>query len=472
MLTFPNELQADGYAAPTVEADGSVAEVSAADRMPPKRKVLVVAYIFPPVGGAGVQRVLKFVKYLRKHGWEPTVLTVANPSVPVIDESLAGDVPSEVRVVRAKSWEPSYAVKAAVTPKHAGEQSIWRRVKQLGMRAIRSCASIVLQPDSQMLWYPAAVAAGKRLLRKEQFDAILVTAPPYSSLLVGRALARASKVPLVVDYRDEWTISNDQLENKQLGPFARFLQRGMENRVLRTASGVVATTEASAESLRGRCREANASAPVYCIYNGFDADDFRDIEPAARDSRLFRVVYMGTLWNLTSLAPFKEAVATLSKTKPDLARRLEVVIVGRRVGKQVALVEELQRLSCRTIVQDYLEHSTVLGYLASADATLLLLSDAPGAERVVPAKLFEYAASGCETLAIVPQGETWKLLDKVSGSTRFEPRDVGGVARWLESRLSLADSLNTRRAAPPPGFDRDTQTAQLAEILLNVTSKR
>jgi glycosyltransferase involved in cell wall biosynthesis len=449
-----------------------VAEFNTADRAPRRRKVLVIAYIFPPVGGAGVQRVVKFVKHLRKHGWDPTILTVANPSVPVIDESLTGDVPPEVQVVRAKSLEPSYAVKAAVTLERVGKQSIWRCVKRLGARAVRSCASMVLQPDLQILWYPAAVAAGKKLLCAERFDAIFVTAPPYSSLLVGRALARASNLPLVADYRDEWAISNDQLENKQLGIFSRSLQRRMENRVLRTASGVVATTEASAESLRGRCREANAKAAVHCIYNGFDRDDFRHIIPAERDSRLFRIVYMGTLWNLTSVAPFKEGVKTFSETRPDLARRLEVVFVGRRVGKQVALVEGLQQLPCRTVVQDYLEHSKVLGYLASADAALLLLSNASGAERVVPAKLFEYAASGCETLAIVPQGEAWKLLDQVPGSSRFEPHDVQGIARWLESRLSLPTPSNTRRATPPPSFDRDSQTAQLAEILSNVTFRR
>lgn len=440
------------------------------------RRVLVVSYTFPPTGGAGVQRVCKFTKYLGQFGWQPTVLTVANPSVPVLDRSLEADLPDDVAVVRARSWEPGYKFKRQAAGSQEQAVKPGRvTMKQRLMRIAGRIASGVLQPDPQILWYPGAVATGKRLLREENFDAIFVTAPPFSALLVGVALARYAKVPLVVDYRDEWTLSNKYWENKKLGPISNWVQSRMERRVLRTARAVLATTRSSAEALREHCAAAGSKALVSWIYNGYDSDDFahRSVRPS--DASRFRLVYTGTLWNLTSVAPLVAAIRRLAAQSPELASRLDVVVIGRRTDAEKAHLELLRDLPCRLITHDYLDHSAALDEMCSADANCLLLSDVPGAGRVVPAKLFEYMASRRPILALAPQGESWQLLDQYPLAYRFNPADADGVVDWLSKALSnsaafknLSDDNQEWRLR----FDRRFQAGQLASILNDCTGNR
>ncbi|HJT36211.1 MAG TPA: hypothetical protein VJ783_29590, partial [Pirellulales bacterium] len=163
-----------------------------------------------------MQRTTKFVKYLPSCGWNATVLTVSNPSVPVFDPSLLGDVPPSARVVRARTWEPSYAAKQAVAGAGGGASPPrWPRRWLKG--AARQAANVLLQPDPQVLWFPAAVRAGVRLLRESRHEAVMASGPPFSSFLVAAAISRRTGVPLALEYRDEWDLSNRYWENRQFG---------------------------------------------------------------------------------------------------------------------------------------------------------------------------------------------------------------------------------------------------------------
>lgn len=430
---------------------------------PDAPRVLLVTYPFPPVGGAGVQRVTKFVKYLCRHGWRPTVLTVSNPSVPLFDHSLDGDIPPDTVVRRARSLEPGYSVKASV-----GGGCPSGGIKARVGRLARGAGGLVLQPDPQVLWLPHAITEGRRILAGTPHHAILASGPPFSTFLIAAALGRAARLPVALDYRDEWTISNAYWENKRIGRVSRFVQERMQDRVLRAARAVIATTRASADNLREHCRRAGSRALVTWIYNGFDPDDFAHIAPASRDPAPFRLVYVGTLWNLTSAAPLAEAVSMVVDRHPDLAARLELVFVGRRTGNQVGVVEGLRGLPCRVTVLDYVDHAAALGLMASADALLLLLSDLPGAGRVVPAKLFEYLAARRPVLALLPPGEAWGLLDGYPHAQRFRPGEVGAIAAWL------ADAVRAHPSGPSPWtgegpdirpYSRDYQASQLAGVL-------
>ena len=204
-----------------------------------KRRVLFITYAFPPVGGAGVQRVTKFVKYLPGFGWTPSVLTPSNPSVPVLDSSLSSDIPEGTLIRCARTLEPSYAVKSLVsagTPESPGHRSGPLR---LAKDAARRVLIRMLQPDPQVLWYPAATRAGHRLLETVHHDAIFVSGPPFSSFLIGAALHRRTGLPLVLDYRDEWGLANRFQENKGYGRMAVRFQSAIQRRVVRKASAMV-----------------------------------------------------------------------------------------------------------------------------------------------------------------------------------------------------------------------------------------
>jgi glycosyl transferase family 4 len=433
-----------------------------------RRRALFIAYTFPPVGGAGVQRTAKFVKYLPQFGWDVSVLTVSNPSVPVRDESLCRDVPRSTRVVRARTFEPSYSTKAALV-KGRARSSRGGLVK----RALRRALIGMLQPDPQILWNAPAFLAGLRALRIAPHDAIIASAPPFSSLLLGAALSSATNIPLVLDYRDEWGVSNRYWENRQLRGPSIALQRAMEQYALRRANTVLATSPRSAAELRVLCRDAGSSVPVTHIFNGFDPEDFEGAQGLAprRSDGTWRLVYTGTLYNLMSPTPLLHAIEKLAASRPDLVARIELVFAGRRAAEQG---ERLGRIAtvCQLRTHPYISHAEAIALMRSADALCLLLSDLPGADRVIPAKLFEYIASHRPILAIAPQGDVWDLLRSHPLAFACSPEDVSGIHDWLARAITDGVRVPEEREVDTRPFNRQGQAQRLASLLDDLVSIR
>lgn len=446
-----------------------------------RRRLLLVAYNFPPVGGAGVQRPVKWAKYLGQFGWDVTVLTTLNPSVPARDESLLADLPADVNIVRAKTLEPDYSVKRnLITAGSENPPGLWQQCKGAMRRVAKRMIKLALQPDPQVLWNPDAIRVGSQLLREQHHDAILVTAPAYSSFYIGSALKRRFGVPLVLDYRDEWDLSGKYLENAQRDWLSRQVQSRMQRSLLRRADAVVATTQRSIDALSEKLRELRHSVPSHCIYNGFDAEDFANPLPdelsttggcdvMQPEKGVFRLVYTGTLWNLTDIAPLVQAIEHLDMDHPDLVDRLELVCVGRKTPEQLALLGRVEKTSARLVSIDYCEHATALQWLRSASGLCLLLSDVPGAERVVPAKLFEYLAIQKDMLAICPGGETADIVGRFYPEGRCSPKQVSQISDWLRKRLTQPTHHRRRPDQSELNtFSRKSQTEQLAELLNSV----
>ncbi len=441
-------------------------------RSAPRKRLLLVAYCFPPVGGAGVQRPVKWVKYLERSGWDVTVLTPSNPSVPVLDTSLLAEIPPETQFIRPATWEPSYGVKHGLAGTTVKTSSLWTAPVRWIKGVARVVAKVCLQPDPQILWYPNAVQTATRALQQTPHDAILCTAPPYTSFLIGRALKQRFGLPLVLDYRDEWDLSSQYLEHAHRDFLSQFIQERQQRMVLRAADAVVATTQASVDRIGERLRDIGHQAKQLCLYNGFDSDDFDErtsTTSLATPKDRFRLVYTGTLWNLTDISPVVAAMEQLHAQAPDLANRLELVCVGRKTPEQQLLLARLSSTNCRLINRDYCEHSEVLQWLASADALCLLLSDVPGANRVVPAKLFEYLAARRDLLAVTPRGETADLVERFHPRSRFAPQDVSGICAWLTERLT-GGAAPLDSSSDIDEFSRERQTRRLVDLLASLTA--
>jgi hypothetical protein len=426
----------------------------------PTRRALFIAYTFPPVGGAGVQRTTKFVKYLPQFGWEVSVLTVSNPSVPLRDESLCRDIPSATRIVRARTFEPSYTAKASlVNTRTVGMSGVLTRVLRRGVLNL-------LQPDPQLLWNVPAFLSGLRALRATRHDVIIASAPPFSSLLLGAALGAATGVPLVFDYRDEWAISSRHWENRQLRGLSVGIQHAMERSGLRRARAVIATSPRSAAALAALCREAGSDARVTHILNGFDPDDFAT--PSAAAPRVpgttWRLVYTGTLYNLMSPEPLVAAIETLAAERPDLAQRLELVFAGRHAPEQAARLARVGRV-CRLRTLAYLAHTEALDLMRSADALCVLVSDVCGADRIIPAKLFEYIASRKPILAVTPPGDVWRVLRAHPAAFVCAPHETSAIRGWLCRAIEHGLEPCTASLFDTTPFNRREQAARLASLL-------
>jgi len=427
------------------------------------RSLLLISYAFPPTGGAGVQRATKFVKFLPRYGWQPTVLTVSNPSVPVQDENLASDVHPHTTIVRAPTWEPNYQWKSKV----AGGSKRGSRGRWL----FRTAAMGLLQPDPQILWNSSAFQAASRALRETPVAAIFVTGPPFSSFLLGCKLKKKFDLPLVLDFRDEWGLVNRHLENHLTGRWSGWRQSRMRRHALRWADAVIATTARSAQQLQQECLQLGARAHVECIYNGFDSDDLpvktQDVQRGEGAAKL-RIVYTGTLWNLTDIGPLLGALRRMDAEAP-----IELHVAGRRTDVQQALLSELDVEGVTVRTYDYLPHQAALRLASTADVLLLTLSDAPGAERVVPAKLFEYMALQKEILAIVPNGEAREILAKYPNVGIFHPRSTFEIAGWLSNALQRQRTAQSSVLVPLEtlrDYSRSAQAEQLSEILQGISA--
>lgn len=438
-----------------------------------RKRVLFVAYQFPPAGGIGVHRVVKFVKFLSEFGWDTSVLTVSNPSVPITDNSLCGDIPSETLVVKAKTWEPGYSWKQKIASEKSSPGSAPAK-KHVLKSFLKSTANLLFQPDMQILWYRNAIKAGSKLLKDVHHDAIIATAPPYSSFLIGNKLARQSGLPLILDYRDEWGISNDYWENKQQSFLSRKIQTRMQHNLLKDASLAIATTPSSCESIQQTANEVNS--PIRCeyIYNGYDPDDFKSDASVASQRKdygngvdRFRLAYVGTLWNLNSIEPMVEAILQLKEKSPALLEQMEFVIAGRRTNAQETLLDQLNSLPCKIVRLPFLSHDEAIQLMQTSDCLALLNSNLPGAERIVNGKIFEYIAAEKPFLLISPRGDMWQLTADCPYAHPCDPASIERITSVLASQLAQ-HRLGTKQEAEswnPEVHQRRGRAKQLAELL-------
>jgi len=360
------------------------------------------------------------------------------------------------------------------------QASIGGLVRRLGMS--------VLQPDPQILWNPMAYRKALSALRQTKHDAIYVTGPPFSSFLLGRSLKKRLGIPLVVDFRDEWLLASQYLENQQRKGSAHQRQLSMLNKVLRSADAILTTTEASAVELGRYARKVESSASVTCIYNGYDEDDLVGVQPRSSNSNRLRIVYTGTLWTLTDITPMVAALKHVALTDPQAAGQIELVVAGRRTPEQESILGQLESTPVIIERHDYLSHRSSLDLAASSDILLLLLADQPGAQRVVPAKLFEYLAlcqlgagqlrggplgAGQPILGICGPGETAQLLSSLGQPNVFRPEQTEQIANWLVSQLRSPIERTTgsdNANLSIERFSRRELTRQLADVLQVVLS--
>jgi glycosyltransferase involved in cell wall biosynthesis len=426
-------------------------------------RVLIVTYGFPPVGGAGVQRMLKLAKYLPHHGVVPSVLTVSNPSVPVIDESLARDLPANIDIIRARTFEPGYRVKQAAWEAKADfKPTLAKRV----MQRATGVAKQLLIPDPQVLWQPAAQLALARRLAAGKDDAVIISGPPFSQFMLA-PLARARPgVGVVLDYRDEWSTYRTMYE--MMGSrLVALLGDTLEAALLRSAHIVTTATEEFRENLLEQFSFLDPARVVF-VPNGYDPEDFPSDLPEPPSDR-FVITYAGTVFKLTSAAGFLGGLRRLHAAEPELADLLDVRFIGRIVDTELASFEGAEDLGVKQL--GYHPHATVIRELSASHLALCILDDVPNVERIYPAKIFELMFLGRPILTLAPDGALTRLVHRHQLGEVVAPRDEAAIAATLDRLLraftasSVAARTNPRATGRDIGrFDRRATAKQFAEV--------
>jgi glycosyltransferase involved in cell wall biosynthesis len=426
------------------------------------KRVLVVTYHFPPLGGSGVQRATKFVRYLPEHGFEPVVLTGSGGEAHVAapDQTLAEELPTDLEVLRVPGPEPG---------------------PSRGRRA-RAERWLRLTTPWSRWWVEGANEVGRRV---REIDLVFVTMSPFQSVEVAETLARRLGVPWVADLRDPWVLDEMQVYETRLH---RALDMRRMRRSLGSAAAVVMNTADASVALGDAFPEL--AGRVHTIPNGFDAADFEGMPPARTDSA-FRIVHSGVLHTEqghehrqamklrrivggaigdVDILPrshvfLLEALERVVAADPSLRGVLELHLLGRltpgdRAAAQSELVHE----------HGYLSHREAVDFVRTADLLFLPMHEvAPGYRaRLVPGKTYEYLASGRPVLAAVPAGDARDLL-AASGNARLcAPTDVGEMAQAVASEVARFRAEGRSETRPVEGleaYERRLLTARLADVL-------
>lgn len=425
------------------------------------QKVLFITYLFPPTGGSGVQRKLKYIKYLPAFDWHPYVLTVKPITYYVYDHSLTKDIPKEATIIRTESLDPlrlSYRLRNGTRTNTPHSQTnnqapIQYVSKQSWFVQLYQQLRIWLSfPDPQFGWIPFAVRAGKKAVLEHNIPVIVASAHP-SSGVIAHLIAKATNRPYVLDFADGWT---DNPYLKTPTKLHRKAHEWLEARVVGQADGVTTYGETLAQKFEARYPKLQGHAIT--LPNGFDPDDFAQIDPIPKSNGQRRIVYMGSLYKHqeNNFIAFLEALNLIPET---LRQQLEIIFVGNYYAEAPGLVAKAH-LTDQFSFLGYQPHTKALSYLASADAGLLFIQRAD--YTMVTGKVFEYLMAQLPILAsIEPNGACAKILHQAEQDA------------WITSpdeKQEIAETLKrlAEQGWPKPSakglarFNRKQNTGKLA----------
>ena len=395
-----------------------------------RRRVLIVAYYFPPSGGPGVQRVLKFARYLPEFGWDPAVLTVRGADYPARDESLLADVPGSVPVLRTSIPEP-YALYRKLTGKARGSAVDVNVNRPRGEkvpfreRAAEWVRGMLFIPDARVGWLASGTRPGAAFARRFGADLVYSSSPPYTCALLGRAVARRAGVPWVPEFRDPWT----EFLSAPRRPWpARSVDRGLERGVYRDAPRVVVAWSGIAGDFAAKY-PAEDRSKFALVANGYDPEDLEGVEPTA--NRRFTVVYTGSMYGVRNPDTFLRAAAKLFAAGRMDPERVRFRFVG-RFGEDVRAMFRRPEVAAAVEERGYVPHAESVAEILGAHALLLVVDDTPGAEGIVPGKVFEYVGARRPILALAPEGAVAEVVRGTGAGTVLGQHDVDGAAGALE----------------------------------------
>ena len=438
-------------------------------------KALIITYYFPPVGGGGVTRVLKFVKYLKEFGYDPVVLTATgNPcGYGTYDSTLVKEVPDNTEMYYAFSYDPISIFQTLAKNKISFDSqgnlygnNVNHLKRLLIKRIIKPIYTIIdkllLIPDARILWVPSAVVKARNIIKSDDIDIVYITGPPHSVHLIGALLKKLIKIPVIIDFRDAWTSSPSLKPSYGL---RRVIEKWMEQFVLDSADKIICTTKPIAEGLQTTHLNVDMSK-FKIITNGFDQADYENV--TCDKNEKFTICHTGVLRNSKTPDYFIKAVAELVNEHPELKNQMQVFFVGNFPEHSRHLINKLS-LDEVIYATGYIPHQECIRYQLESNVSLLLLFEEEDGKSVYPGKMFEYIAARSPILAAVPEGISADFIRLEELGMVVHPKDVGKIKNVLyqfylqhKNRKLLLNDASFNQ------FNRKELTKQLAETFNEV----
>ena len=390
------------------------------------KKVLVIAYAFPPMPYTGVYRTLRFCRYLPKFNWYPLVLTIKDYPYHSKDYSLLKKLPEDVRVYRTSTVDPAIWLKnmnknikkfnlssdnnIKKDTNLINTGSIATKSSSLLRKVQRSVLNLVSFPDHEIFWIPFAVIHGIKIILKEGPDIIYTSSPPHSTQLIGLILSKLFKKPWVADFRDPWVDVNNYPE--QCFESDTYMKVGayLEALVLRNATKVLMISDFYTQRVRNRYSYL-AQNKFQTITNGYDEDDLEGIVPTSYYK--FTITFAGNFYSHIKPDLFLEGLKLwVDHTGlSDLLNKFQVLFVGHKSTEVEKMIKE-QNLSDIVRCIDFVPKKRAIEICSASHVLLLVLGFNKGSEGILTSKIFDYMLCKKPIFAIVPEGEAAKLLRK------------------------------------------------------------
>jgi glycosyltransferase involved in cell wall biosynthesis len=422
-------------------------------------KVLIITYYWPPAGGAGVQRVLKFAKYLPQFGWQPIILTVENPDCPVIDETLLDDIPKECKVYRTKALEPFELYKIftgkSKDSKIPSDVLANNKNQSFTEKISKWIRFNIFLPDAKIGWKYFAVKEAKEIIKNEKIDVIFSTSPPPTVALIAKKIAKNNNLKWVADFRDPWMeIVHYQNINRSF--LTRFIDSKLERSVLKNADVLLTISKDIVNLFKSKVGEKKHSI----IPNGFDETDFKKIE--SNNNSNFTIAYTGVISKTRVPYSFLKAMNKL--INEDGIKDLKFVLAGKTCSEfDEAILKN--NLSQHFESKGFLPHHESTYILQTSNALLLVVDDVPNNKGFLTGKIFEYLGAKKPIFAVGPtNGDANEIIEKTNSGKMVEYTDEAATYsllkemyfNWKDNKFVYKFNIDQ--------YSRKKQTEQLSKI--------
>jgi len=421
------------------------------------KRVLIITYYWPPSAGSGVQRWLKFAKYLPKAGWEPVIFTPENPDFDLQDESLLKEIPESLEVIKFPIWEP-YSLVSKIRGKGKSHPARMLEQKEKGWieKASIWLRANYLVPDPRVFWMKPSVKFLTDLLSNGQFEAIITTGPPHSMHLIGRDLKRKTGIKWIADFRDPWS-EWEFLDTLPMKDSVRQKHQKLEKEVLKEADQVLTISPTFQRDL-----EKISRRKIKLLTNGFDPADLpQGFQSKKKEKGKLHLVYTGIIDAIRNPIPLLKSIKEEFK---GMGEEVCMSFVGKVSDPVQEFVKNDNWLKEHIKFPGYVSHQEVFDFYAKADALVLILTDTKNAKGNIPGKLFEYLAIGIPVLALGdPDGDSAQILKASVQNQVLSHENLVGIQVAL--RKIMDGDFAGESGGNPDEYSRKNLAIKLGGIL-------
>jgi len=428
----------------------------------PEQKILIITYYWPPSGGSGVQRWLKFVKYLPQFGWTPYVFTPENPSFVQTDESLLKDVPSEAEVIKFPIWEPYDAFfKLTSFGKAKGNSAkpsqFVGKKKSLFAQVASWIRGNFLIPDPKIFWVRPSVSFLDDFLRDNHIRTIITTGPPHSVHLIGLRLKKKDpELNWIADFRDPWS-EWSFLDSFSMTNIVKAQHRRLEKNVLMNANHIVTITPFYVKRF-----EALSGRRVQLLTNGFDEDDFKNITYTR--PKKFTIRHIGIVYEMSNPNPLISSLTQVLNEVPEFKENAILEFIG-EVNITFREAIEQSAVGAITMFKKPVPHGELMDIYGSTSLLLLNIEGYHHAEGLLPGKVFEYLATGIPILGIGPvAGDAAVIFNQSQAGVMFGKEDVPGITAYVKDVFKKWKSVQNNLPKSYTEYSRKSITENLIKL--------